>query len=935
MDPAASSASAAASSSNPEDDRRYSHDSLSSVSTTSLVFDRLQEMEGDKEKDPRVLDDDPLKDEADDLETGPFLPGASIHRKPMDKGLRRIITIIGVVFVTAWFGGLGIFVASGSYRHASDTEHDPDASSRGSGKTLTMDQLFEGYWSPTTHTLSWVASPGGEDGLLLETGATGKDYMVVEDVRSRTQVKREDTPVKIAEARTLIKQPWFDYAGKQYLPQWSQPSPDLTKVLIGVNREQIWRHSFTATYFIFDVKTQTAEPLVPLDVDAKVQFASWSPRSDAVSFTQNNNLYVRRLTGKKNILQITEDGGPEYFYGIPDWVYEEEVFGDRSATWWSEDGKYVAFLRTNETGVPEYPVQFFVSRPSGNEPAKGEESYPEVQQIKYPKAGAHNPVVNLLFYSFEKSDVFSVPVDDSFEDANRIINNLVWAGDKVIVKQTNRVSDILKVIMMDVGARKSKTLNTINVGEIDGGWFEISHKMTYIPADEAKGRKDDGYIDTVIHDGYEHIGYFTPLDNPDPIMVTSGKWEVADAPSAVDVANGLVYFVAAKESSIQRHVYSVKLDGSDLKPLVSTDEEAYYDASFSTGAGFVLLSYRGPKIPFQKVISTPSNPESYTHVLEANSVLAERARKHQLPLLNYGTLDLGDGVVVNYLERRPPHFDKKKKYPVLFQQYSGPGSQSVTKKFAVDFQSYVAGALGYLVVTVDPRGTGFKGRKFRVGVRGKLGVLESHDHIAAAAVFAKKSYVDAARLAIWGWSYGGFTTLKTLEQDAGKTFSYGMAVAPVTDWRFYDSIYTERYMRTPQDNTEGYDQSAITNATALGANKRFLIMHGVADDNVHFQNSLTVLDALDLAGVENYDVHVFPDSNHSIYFHNANRIVYDSECPPSPPHPRLPILLTCSPELRNWLINAFNGEWLKISNPKPNNVDRKRYLEKEDRVARI
>ncbi|KAI5459805.1 putative dipeptidyl-aminopeptidase B [Mariannaea sp. PMI_226] len=898
-----------------EPEHRSSHDSLSSVSTTSLVFDRLEErnqMDFNKEKShPTLEDEDPLKDDQDDLETGPFLgPGASLHRKPMDKGLRRILIIIGTVFLVLWFAGFGVFVASGSYRHASDSEHDPDASSRGSGKTLTMDQLFDGTWSPRRHALTWVAGPDGEDGLLLETGASGKDYMVVEDVRSRKMAATGDGPVKVTEARTLIKDSSFVYAGETFTPEWSQPSPNFKKVLLGVNREKNWRHSFSASYYIFDVETQTAEPLVPLDANAKIQLATWSPQSDAISFTQNNNLYIRRLTSSSDVIQVTEDGGPEYFYGIPDWVYEEEVFEDRSATWWSEDGKYVAFLRTNETGVPEYPVQFFINRPSGKEPAPGEESYPEVQQIKYPKAGAHNPVVEMLFYSFDKHDFFSVPVEDGFEDANRIINNLIWAGDKVILKQTNRVSDILKVVMIDVGARKSKTLNTINVNEIDGGWFEISHKMTYIPADKENGREHDGYVDTVIHDGYDHIAYFTPLDNPEPIMLTSGHWEVDDAPAAVDLANNLIYFTAAKESSIQRHVYSVKLDGSELKSLTSTKDEAYYEASFSTGAGFVLLSYQGPKIPFQKVVSTPSNSVPYNEMLESNTGLAELARKYQLPLLNYGTLDLGNGVVVNYLERRPPHFDSKKKYPVLFQQYSGPGSQSVSKKFAVDFQSYIAGALGYLVVTVDGRGTGFKGREFRVGVRNQLGMLESHDQIAAAAKFASKSYVDSSRLAIWGWSYGGFTTLKTLEQDAGRTFSYGMAVAPVTDWRFYDSIYTERYMRTPQENGAGYDASRISNVTALGQNKRFLIMHGVADDNVHLQNSLIVLDELDMAGVENYDVHVFPDSNHSIYFHNANRIVYD--------------------KLRNWLINAFNGEWLKISDPKPQDKRRKRHvLEKE------
>ncbi|KAF5231248.1 hypothetical protein FAUST_9397 [Fusarium austroamericanum] len=897
-------------------ERRYSDDSddsISTASTTSFVFERIQEkteMDAGKDNnDPRALDDDdPLKEE-DDLETGPFLgPGATLHRQPMDKKLRRILIIAGAAFVALWLAGLGIFLYKGSYHHESDTEHDPDAATRGSGKTVTMDQLFDGSWQAKSHSISWIAGPDGEDGLLLEVGASEKPYIVVEDIRKDKENRAPiNTEIKASKSRTLMKDNFFVHDGNQYTPDWNEPSPDLKKVLLGVNKKKNWRHSFSAIYFILDVETQQAEPLVPGKPDARIQLATWSPKSDAVSYTQDNNLYIRRLDDKKNVVQITKDGGPEYFYGIPDWVYEEEVFSGRSATWWSEDGKYLSFLRTNETGVPEFPVQFFIKRPSGTDPEKGEEAYPEVEQIKYPKAGAHNPVVDLLFYDIAKKDVFSVDIDGAFADDDRIINNLLWAGDKAVVKETNRVSDILKVVLIDVTSRKGKTVNTVDVDKIDGGWFEISHKTAYIPADPANGRDHDGYVDSYLHEGYEHLAYFTPLDNPDPIMLTKGEWEIDDAPSAIDLANNLVYFIAAKESSIQRHVYSVKLDGTKLEALTDPETEAYYDASFSKGAGFVLLSYRGPKVPSQKVISTPSSVHDYEHVIEDNAELAERARSHELPVMKYGTLDLGDGIVVNYVERRPPHFDKKKKYPVLFQQYSGPGSQSVTKRFAVDFQAYVASALGYLVVTVDPRGTGFLGRKHRVVVRSQLGVLESQDHIAAAQSFASRPYVDAERLAIWGWSYGGFTTLKTLEQDAGRTFSYGMAVAPVTDWRFYDSIYTERYMRTPQENPGGYDMSMIANATALGGNKRFLVMHGVADDNVHFQNSLTLLDSLDLAGVENYDVHVFPDSDHSIYFHNGNRIVYD--------------------KLRNWLINAFNGEWLKISDPKPH----KEGVEKEKR----
>ncbi|KAG9881293.1 putative dipeptidyl-aminopeptidase B, partial [Aureobasidium melanogenum] len=239
----------------------------------------------------------------------------------------------------------------------------------------------------------------------------------------------------------------------------------------------------------------------------------------------------------------------------------------------------------------------------------------------------------------------------------------------------------------------------------------------------------------------------------------------------------------------------------------------------------------------------------------------------------------------------------RKKYPVLFFLYNGPASQQVDRTFHLDFQSYVASSLGYIVVTLDGRGTGHLGRATRCIVRGNLGHYEAHDQIAAAKMWAAKKYVDAERIAIWGWSYGGFMTLKTLEQDAGRTFKYGMAVAPVTDWRYYDSIYTERYMHTPQHNPIGYENSTITDVDALSKNVRFLVMHGVADDNVHFQNTLSLLDKLDLANVQNYDVHFFPDSDHSIYFHNANRVVYE--------------------KLSNWLINAFNGEWLRTPNPTP------------------
>ncbi|KAK1623640.1 dipeptidyl peptidase IV N-terminal region-domain-containing protein [Colletotrichum phormii] len=929
---AAPSASAAASRQPAAEDPRMSHESsLSSVSTTSLVFDRLHEQNeksysssSQRRRAPSASrpayadhpddddDNDYKESDANDLETGPFLAPTTgmMRRVGMDRGLKKGICILAAAFLLAWGGALFVFLSRKSYQHGSQVDHDPSATSRGSGKPVTLDQVMTGFWSPYSHSISWIEGPSGEDGLLLEQGARGKDYLVVEDVRAG-KLDRQ-VSAEVVQSRTLMKNPWINVGGRQMTPYDGRPSKDMKKVLVSTDRKHNWRHSFTALYWIFDVETQTAEPLDPERSDARVQLATWSPQSNAIVFTRDNNLFLRKLDGDKKITQITKDGGPEYFYGIPDWVYEEEVFASNSATWYSEDGKYVAFLRTNETGVPEYPLQYFMSRPSGKEKPAGEETYPDEKRIKYPRAGSHNPVVDLLFYDVERGDVFTVDIEGGFADDDRLINMVLWANNKVLIKETNRVSDIMRVVLVDVVARTGKTVNTIDVGKIDGGWFEISHETQFIPADPANGRPDDGYVDTVIHDDGDHIAYFSPMDNPEPVYLTGGNWEVVNGPSAVDLANNLVYFVSTKESSIQRHVYSVHLNGSDLKPFTDTNFESYYDISFSSGAGFGLLSYLGPKIPWQKVISTPSNPTSYEHVVEQNTQLAENAKKYELPILKYGTIKVDD-VELNYVERRPPHFNEKKKYPVLFQQYSGPGSQSVSKKFSVDFQSYIASALGYVVVTVDGRGTGYIGRKNRVLIREKLGHWEAIDQIAAAKHWSALQYVDSARIAIWGWSYGGFQTLKTLEMDAGQTFSYGMAVAPVTDWRFYDSIYTERYMRTPQLNSDGYDQTAISNVTALAGNVRWLMMHGVSDDNVHYQSTLTLLDKLNLEGVENYDVHVFPDSDHGIYFHNANKIVYD--------------------KLNNWLINAFNGEWLKVADVKP--MIEPKEKEKRSSVAKL
>ena len=850
----------------------HSRQSIDSVaSTTSVVLEHLNgSTEANENGHPKTNLRTPLihdKETHYDEEDNKYRRGP--EQPPSTKVKLVLWTLCGLC-LGGWLLALFLFLSTGTYQHSSTRPHDPVATtSRGSGKQVTLDQVLGGQWRARSKKLSWIEGATGEDGLIMERAAgNGRDYLVVEDVRSRKD------GVSSFDRVTLMKEGAFQVDGVQVYPNEVWPSQDLRKVLVQSDKKRNWRHSSTGKYWIFDVGTQSAQALDPSNPNGRIQLATWSPASDSIVFTRDNNIFLRKLDSK-NVVPITKDGGSEVFNGVPDWVYEEEVFQNNRATWFSERGDYIAFLRTNETSVPEYPIQYFVSRPSGKRPDPGEENYPEVREIKYPKAGAPNPVVDLRFYDVTKGEIFKVDIENDYPDDNRLITEVVWAGKdgKVLVRETNRESDTLKVVLIDVGRRSGQTVRSVDVQKLDGGWFEVSEYTKFIPGDPSNGRPHDGYIDTVIYNGYDHLAYFSPLDNPEPRMLTTGDWEVVQAPSAVDLKKNLVYFVATKESPIQRHVYCVNLDGTNLRPVTDTSKEGYYDVSFSTGAGYALLSYQGPDIPNQKVVSTPSHPGKFELVMEENQALAKFASAHELPIEIYSTVEI-DGFQFQVVERRPPHFDQKKKYPVVFHLYNGPASQTVNKKFTVDFQAYMAANLGYLVVTVDGRGTGFIGRKARCAIRGNIGHFESRDQIETAKIWAKKSYVDANRIAIWGWSYGGFMTLKTLEQDAGQTFKYGMAVAPVTDWRFYDSVYTERYMHTPQHNPGGYQNATISNMTGLRNNVRFLMMHGVADDNVHMQSSLTLLDKLDLEGVSNYDFHAFPDSDHSIYFHNANRMVY-------------------------------------------------------------
>lgn len=721
------------------------------------------------------------------------------------------------------------------------------------------------------------------------------DYIVVEDYKYNLKsLKNSDDTTVLYDLGNHI-----EFNGKTYNVESVTFSNDLKNALLTCNKRQNWRHSFFATYFIYNVETKDILPMIDYETfdNHEISLALISPDSLKIAYVLENNVFIKDISDFFNPIdtQITFDGSAQIFNGKPDWVYEEEVFESDNALWWSPDSGHLLILRSNDTEVPTFPIPYFVQQTPGNG-----SSYPILEEIKYPKAGFANPIVDILIYDVSNDLLKKLPSTDPFyndkeiNNLDRLITEITWVGDEqVLVRVTNRESDILKIFIVSCPSSETEMSSFVSRfldGRGDKSWFEISHNTIYVPKSEK--RLDDGYIDLIDIDGYDHLAYFSPPNATHPkTYLTNGKWEVVNGAAAFDFVTDKIYYVSTEKFSTERHLYSVNLDGELKTNITDIDQQGWYDFSFSKGARYLLLSYQGPDVPSQKLLDLHEN----TSVdFSNNDELQKTLDKYNIPTINYGNITLNDEcyddeLIVNYKETLPLNFDPSKKYPLLFFVYGGPGSQLVQQSFAVSFSSIIAAELDAVVVTVDGRGTGFKGKKFRNIVRDRLGYYEVLDQVSAAKYWISKGYIDSERTAIWGWSYGGFMTLKTLEYDQGETFKFGMSVAPVTDWKFYDSVYTERYLHTPQQNPDGYNSSRVGDVEGFKNAKRFLLMHGSGDDNVHFQNSMQFIDLLDVAGVENYDMYVFPDSDHSIRWHNAGTIVYD--------------------RLFTWLTRAFGGEF--------------------------
>ncbi|KAK0188392.1 dipeptidyl aminopeptidase [Armillaria mellea] len=714
-------------------------------------------------------------------------------------------------------------------------------------RKLTMEHVFNGTFWAAERRLAWVAEAG--DGV----------FSVVEEGEIRlVDLGRNET-------RVLVRLEDVVDEGGRRLDFWDwKISPGMEYLLFKADHRKQWRWSSFGNYYVHSIADKATWPIGTLNkTDPKMAYATWAPTGQSIAYVESNDLYVLPTPTSTSAARLTTTGSTTVFNGVPDWVYEEEVFSGDHAAWWSPTAQKLAYLSFDETAVPVYA--FPVYNPTGDGAAVV--PYPGEVKMRYPKPGYANPTVGVWVWDGEAS--VQLDLGEQAWEGGRVVQEVRWVGaEELVVRVVNRNADDGGVWYFDLG-RGAEGREVRRLGregeEGDEGWIEPG--QTVYPL-------RDGYLDIVpTKDGWNHVALFSPANATQPVWLTSGEWEVTSGIKGVDVDQGLVYFEAAAPSSVERHLYAVSLEGGAVQALTDTTALGYHSADFSPGAGWYLLSYHGPDVPWQKVVQAGSS--RYSYVLESNARLGNVSLEYESATVVYTTVDVG-GVLLNVKEIRPPHMDDsgRTKYAVLFRVYGGPNSQMVDVKWERGgWDEYLACGMGYVVVVVDGRGTGARGRAMRGVVKGRLGELETLDQVGAAKVWAVKDYVDPRRIGIWGWSYGGFMSAKVVEANAG-VHSLAMSVAPVTSWRLYDSIYTERYMNLPALNPAGYAASAISNVTGWGG-VDYLLAHGSADDNVHFSNSARLLDMFTDGGVRGVWFRMFTDSDHSISRRGAKREVYE------------------------------------------------------------
>ena len=616
--------------------------------------------------------------------------------------------------------------------------------------------------------------------------------------------------------------------------------PDETMILLTTEVERIYRRSFRAEYYVFD---RSSDKLHRVSNNGKQQLAAFSPVASKIAFVRKNNIFIADLASGEE-KQITLDGEKNAIInGAPDWVYEEE-FGFSRGFYWSPDGRRIAFYRFDERRVKEFTMTYY------------RELYPELYTFKYPKAGEKNALVSIHVYDLETG---KTSVMDTGDETDQYIPRIEWTRDPLTLSiiRLNRLQNHVEVLHCDaVSGSPEVVYEETNDAYISEATDDM---ITYL---------DDGesFVLMSERDACFHL-YRYNFKEGTISPITAGEWDVSGI-IGIDQQRGRVYYTSYEASTLEQHVYSIKLNGKRKRKL--SGNKGYNTASFSASFAYYIMSH-----------SDANNPARYTlynregdviRVLEDNSVLKEETRRHRFSPVEFLTVPNGAGTDLHAYMIKPPNFDPDKEYPLFIYVYGGPESQNVVDRWGRRHAWFqLLAQEGYIIACVDNRGTNGRGEAFRKSTYMQLGKLETEDQLAAARWFGDLAYVDASRMGMFGWSYGGFMTSLCMTKGEG-LLKMGIAVAPVTNWKYYDTIYTERFMRTPQENPEGYaDNSPIHFADGLEG--KFLLIHGSTDDNVHFQNSMEFFRELVKADKQ-FDMHVYPNKNHGIYGGNTTYHIY-------------------------------------------------------------
>jgi dipeptidyl-peptidase-4 len=605
-------------------------------------------------------------------------------------------------------------------------------------------------------------------------------------------------------------------------------SADGRRALIYTNSQQVWRQRTKGTYYVYDLQS---ERLVPLSRgEGWQQFAKISPDGQRVGFVRNNDLFVVDLaTGQET--QLTRDGSDTVINGTFDWVYEEEL-GLQDGWRWSPDGKRIAFWQLNQSPVP---VFHWIDNLGGQ--------YSRPVALRYPKPGEPNSRVRVGVIDVAGGSTRWMDTGEA-----EYLARMEWAesADELVIQRMNRLQNRIDVLLADANTGRSRTL----FSDTDSAWVDVDDDLTFV-----RGGRE--IIWSSEREGFNQL-YLYGRDGRQIRKLTREAWDVT-AVNGVDERGGWVYFTGTGGNAAERHLYRVKLDGSGLQKL--TREPGTHYASVSPDGRRFVDVYSRAGVP---AVSRLHNADgSVIRTLRDNARVQQNLTAAGLRQPEFFRVRTPDGAEMNALMIKPANFDEKRKYPVLFYVYGTPGAQTVTDAWGGSRYMWhqLLAQKGYIVVSVDTRGSSNRGRAWEKAGYGRAGVQVTDDLMTAARYMGSLPYVDAGRIGMWGWSGGGYTTGLSLAR-GGDLFKAGVSVAPVTDWRLYDNIYTERFMGLPQQNQAGYDATSVIKQ-ADGFRANYLLVHGTADDNVHFQNSVHLADALQRAGKQ-FSFMLYPNKNHAI-----------------------------------------------------------------------